>query len=529
MKNQSPFIVFDQSYLLAKEKTTFGVHYYQMDFQYVIVIDIFSLREARFLERHLARLQCHPQSSEQGSLHFSFHENPLTLSVDEEIASELAIYDDAGMCPIIIRVAIMRKDDSAMLFEDYLRIYRKRTELEQEQQYFEQWISTYPVLDSQPKEGKEKMPTVCLISASFRDFDAVGNFIWDGWSLLKRNGVPVEIYSQYCDLHFRPFTRNVRELMTMPAHELTKRVLFYTYSIYDENLPYIADLPCQKIAYYHGITDPAQLGDVDENVKKMCEAGLKELSRMSAFDGLFANSQSSLREFNQHYHSITQLVNFDNASTLPPIVAMQSKWAAVEADTFLLPEHFSTSKILLYVGRMFPHKHVEEVIAVFAEYNKKDPSAVLLLVGGQHPAYYERLRAETQKLSLNCQQQIRFFSTLTQSQLKSVYQAASVFLTMSEHEGFCIPVLEAMMFGIPVVAKHRAAIPEVMKGNGILIDCFQASVVADIVYTLCYDTELRKKVIRGQHQRVADYSDISLAKGYLSAIDNLLTKRMSES
>lgn len=522
MKSQSPFLVLEQPYLLTEEKNSFCVHYYQMDSRYFLALDIFSLRDSRFLERHLARFQCYPQSGEKGSLNFSLQENPSAIIIDEQIASECAVYDDAGSCPLVIRAAVLRKDDSALQFEDYLRIYRTRTELEQDQKYFEQWIATYPVLDSQPKEVKDKMPTVCLISASFRDFDAVGNFIWDGWSLLKRNGFPVEIYSQYCDLHFRPFTRNIRELFTMPADELAKRSLFYTYSIYDENLPDIADLPCKKVAYYHGITDPAQLGDVDEHVKKMCEAGLKDLSRMSAFDGLFANSQSSLREFRQYYHSITQCVNFDNASTLPPLVAMQSKWAAVETDTSLLPENFSTSKILLYVGRMFPHKHVEDVIAVFAEYNKKDPSALLLLVGGQHPVYYSRLRAEIEKLSVDCQRQIRFYSTLTQGQLKAVYQATSVFITMTEHEGFCIPVLEAMMFGIPVVAKHRAAIPEVMKGNGILIDVFDVGAIANRIYEVCYDMKYRDRIVSGQFLRVKDFSDLSLAKSYLAAMERLL-------
>lgn len=518
MKNQSPFIVLEQPYMLTEEKDTFCVQCYQMDPRYILVFDIFSLRDSRFLERHLARIQYYLQSGEQGSLHFSFQENPLAIIIDEKIASERAVYGDAGSCSLVIRVAVLKKDDSGVLFEDYLRIYKTRTELEQDKKYFEQWIATYSELDSQPKEGKDEMPTICLISASFRDFDAVGNFIWDGWSLLKRNGFPVEIYSQYCDLHFRPFTRNIKELFTVPADELAKRVLFYTYSIYDENLPDIADLPCKKVAYYHGITDPDQIGDVDDHVKKMCEAGLRDLSRMSAFDGLFANSQSSLREFRLHYLATTQYANFSDASTLPPIVSMQSKWAVVEADTSLLPEKNSTQKILLYVGRMFPHKHVEDVIAVFAEYNKKDPSAILLLVGGQHPVYYARLQAEIAKLSVDCQQQIRFLSTLTQSQLKAVYQAASVFVTMTEHEGFCIPVLEAMMFGIPVVAKRKAAVPEVMESNGILVDSFDAGSVANSIYEVCHDMKYRERIINGQFLRVKDFSDLSLAKNYLAAI-----------
>ncbi len=521
MNSQSPYVVLDQSYMVAEEKTTFSIRNYQVSPMHVLVFDVFSLRDSRFLERYLARFQYHPPFGEQGCLKFSFHESPLGINTDAGIASERTVYADNGeapSCPLILRIAVLQKDDSAVLFEDYLRIYKTRTELEHDQKYFEQWIASNPVIDLRPKEIKDEMPIVCLISASFRDFDAVGNFIWDGWSLLKRNGFPVEIYSQYCDLHFRSFTRNIKELFAMPADELAKRALFYTYSIYDENLPDIADLPCLKVTYYHGITDPAQIGDVDDHVKKMCEAGLRDLSRMSAFDGLFANSQSSLREFRQYYPMVMQSSEFCDAATLPPIVSMQAKWAAVEADDSLLPVGISMNKILLYVGRMFPHKHVEEVIAVFAEYNKKDPSAILLLVGGQHPVYYEFLQAEIAKLPGDCQQQIHFLSMLTQSQLKAVYQAASVFITMTEHEGFCIPVLEAMLFGIPVVAKRKAAIPEVMAANGILIDSFDADSVADSIYEVCHDMKFREHIISGQSERVKDFSDLSLAKKYLATI-----------
>ena len=523
MNSQIPFVLFDQPYMILEETTTFAIQYYQFDPQHILCVDVFTVRDARSLERHLGRFLYGLNASGQNRLQFSFQGRPLEMNTDEAEAVLLdhAWYGEPSELmryPLEIRFIVLQKDSSAVLFEDYLRVYETRADLEKDQNYFEQWIPTYPALACPPQGPGSESPIICLISASFRDFDAVGNFIWDGWSLLKRNGFPVEIYSQYCDMHFRPFSRNVKELLVATPDELARRVLFYTYSIYDEHLPDIAALPCKKVAYYHGITDPAQLGDIDEHVKKMCEAGLRDLNRLSAFDGLWANSQSSLREFRRYDDSSASDGKFCDAAALPPIVSMQSKWAAVTEDTSITNELVVGEKVLLYVGRMFPHKHVEDVIAVFAEYHKQDPLANLFLVGGQHPKYYAFLQKEIEKLPTSCQRKIRFFQTVTQSQLKAIYQSATVFITMTEHEGFCIPVLEAMMFGIPVVAKNETAVPEVLDGSGILIHSFDAASVAESVHRVCYDQEYRERVISDQTSRVADFNDQSLAEKYLAAM-----------
>jgi len=523
MSHQLPFLLFDTPYIIEDETTAFSIDYYHMTPEDTIIIDVFSIRDLRIFAGHLGRFQYCP-NCEEGSLQITFQSRPLNM-ICETVALNKVIYiDPEGVLsyPLALRVTVVRGQNSAFLFEEYLRVYAKRSEWTQERDYFHQWISTYPLIDTRQDGRKDNGLTICLISASFRDFDAVGNFIWDGWSLLKRNGIAVEIYSQYCDPHFRPFTRNIKELLTATADELEKRVLFYTYSIYDENLKSIVALPCKKVAYYHGITDPAQIGDIDDQVKKMCEAGLKELNELSVFDGLFANSQSSLREFRHYCHPDKEECRLYDASTLPPIVAMQSKWDTVIEDSSLLADWTSEGTVLLYVGRMFPHKHVEEVIAVFAEYYKKDNSASLFLVGGQHPSYFAFLQQEIEKLASDCQQRIRFFQTVTQSQLKAIYQKASIFITMTEHEGFCIPVLEAMMFGIPVVAKNTTAIPEVLDGNGILIESFDATSVADNIYRIFHDTNFRERIISGQARRFKEFDDLSLAKKYLGAMQKLI-------
>jgi len=521
MSSQHPFVLVNPPYMILEETTTFSIQYCQIAPEHILCVDVFSVRDSRSLERHLGRFLYRLNSSGQGSLQFSFQENPLKMSADEAVLFDHAVYVESSepiLYPLEIRFIVLQKDDSAVLFEDYFRVYEARADLAKDQKYFEQWITTHPMLGGQPQVPVGEQPIICLISASFRDFDAVGNFIWDGWSLLKRNGFPVEIYSQYCDLHFRPFSRNVRELLVATPDELANRVLFYTYSIYDEHLPEIAALPCKKIAYYHGITDPGQIGDIDDHVKKMCDAGLRDLNRLSEFNGLLANSQSSLREFRRYDDSSASDGKFCDAAVLPPIVSMQSKWAAVTADTSVTNELSVDEKVLLYVGRMFPHKHVEDVIAVFAEYHKQDPLANLFLVGGQHPAYYAFLQKEIEKLPVSCQRKIRFFQTVTQSQLKAIYQSATVFITMTEHEGFCIPVLEAMMFGIPVVAKNETAVPEVLDGSGILINSFDEVSVAESIYKVCYDKKYREQVVKGQAARATDFNDQSLAGNYLAAM-----------
>ena len=98
-----------------------------------------------------------------------------------------------------------------------------------------------------------------------------------------------------------------------------------------------------------------------------------------------------------------------------------------------------------------------------------------------------------------------FTGALSQRQLNACYHAATVFLCMSEHEGFCAPLLEAMHHDIPVIAIDAAAIPETLGGAGILFHKRDYPLIAETIGRLAHDTALRESVLAGQRRRLAAY------------------------
>lgn len=124
---------------------------------------------------------------------------------------------------------------------------------------------------------------------------------------------------------------------------------------------------------------------------------------------------------------------------------------------------------VLFVGRLAPHKRQDLVIRAFALYRQRHaPDARLVLVGVPiSPAFDARLRRLADELAPGA---VEFASGISAAELHDHYRRASAFLCLSEHEGFCIPLLEAMHFGVPVIARAAGGIPEVLGDAGVLLD-----------------------------------------------------------
>ena len=159
----------------------------------------------------------------------------------------------------------------------------------------------------------------------------------------------------------------------------------------------------------------------------------------------------------------------------------------------------------MFVGRLSPNKRFEDIILTFYHIKKfVRPDARLLLVGSvqKMTPYFEFLQALVSRLGLS---DVVFTGHVSTSQLVAYYQCASVYLSMSEHEGFCVPLLECMHFGVPVVAYKAAAVPETLGGSGILVTDKNYVAVAELVGLLVEDGGLRDQVVARQRERLCDF------------------------
>ena len=163
---------------------------------------------------------------------------------------------------------------------------------------------------------------------------------------------------------------------------------------------------------------------------------------------------------------------------------------------------------LLFVGRVAPNKRQEDVIRAFYCYQRRcNPKSRLFLVGssGGMERYESRLRDYAALLGLK--DKVIFPGHIRFNEVLAYYRLADVFVCMSEHEGFCVPLLEAMHFGLPIVAYAATAVPETLGEGGLLLDDKDPELAAAAIDRCLSDDALRRYIAARQAERLAFYGE----------------------
>jgi glycosyltransferase involved in cell wall biosynthesis len=251
-------------------------------------------------------------------------------------------------------------------------------------------------------------------------------------------------------------------------------------------------LPNRQLLLYHNVTPAEWLWDQAPITAVLCHVGRDQLRRLvervevAAADSSF--NAAELRALGARRTEVIPLL-VDLARLGPP--APQGP-----------PPGPPT---ILFVGRLTPNKRQDEVIRAFALYRRhRAPDARLVLVGEPiTPAYGEHIRAVADALAPGA---VTSEGGLESLELGDRYRSAHAFLCMSEHEGFCIPLLEAFHFGIPVIARPAGAIPETAGDAALLVDDQDLAVVAELLELVVGDRALRAELRQRGAARVAAYA-----------------------
>jgi L-malate glycosyltransferase len=175
----------------------------------------------------------------------------------------------------------------------------------------------------------------------------------------------------------------------------------------------------------------------------------------------------------------------------------------------------------LFVGRVAPNKAQHDVVKAFALYRRVfDPGARLWLVGGcSSDSYLRALRGLVASLGLGSS--VRLAGSVSAAELAAYYRAADVFVCASDHEGFCVPLLEAMHHGLPVVAYGSSAVPETLGGAGVCLPEKSPGVVASAVWRVVSDVGVRSALVGAGRRRVADFAPEAARAAHAAAIGSL--------
>ncbi len=275
-------------------------------------------------------------------------------------------------------------------------------------------------------------------------------------------------------------------------------------------------LPCRKAILYHNITPPHYFERLQPATAWTLEQGLEQVRALAgAAEVNLADSRFNAEELTAYGYTNVRVLPlvFDRARLNEP------------ADRRTLKELKDGRTNVLFVGRCVPNKKIEDVLLAFAHFQKAvEPDSRLILVGSWAGCerYHQLLSSQVRQLALR---RVEFLGSIPQGALHAAYDAADLFLCLSEHEGFCIPLLEAMARDVPVLAFAAAAVPETMDGAGVLVVRKEYPELAELMGRLCRDRGLRAAVLAGQRERVARYFNRDLAGELRGLLAPLLTER----
>jgi len=262
------------------------------------------------------------------------------------------------------------------------------------------------------------------------------------------------------------------------------------------------------IVRYHNISPPAQFREFDPVFAFRLELGFEEVAALCSRAALvLADSQfnaQGLRSLGVSDVAISPvLIDIEGLLATRPIPAEWHCDSKGRGDP-----------ALLFVGRVVPHKNHPGLIKAFHVLKTyHHPSARLTIVGSSDfVSFQAALERFVRELALP---DVIFARSVGKGQLAWLYQNADVFVCLSEHEGFCVPLVEAMAFDLPIVTWGTSAIPETVGGAGIVLDSAEPLLVAEAVNTVVSNSEVRDGLIRRGRKRLQDFRPEQTAAVFL--------------
>lgn len=326
--------------------------------------------------------------------------------------------------------------------------------------------------------------------------DAVGNDTRALRQALIEMGYETSIYAEVVDSRLPKGTaKNLSG--GMPVLEKDDVIIYHLST--GSKLNYeIVKYPCRRIMIYHNITPPHFFEGYNENAAANCRYGLDSMSHLAdKFDYCIADSAFNKRDLiNAGYKCPIDirpiLIPFDDYKVHP--------------DKNTVERYSDGWTNIIFVGRIAPNKKHEDVIAAFCWYKKHINSRSRLILVGNYSGfemYYEQLKKYVRVLELD---DVIFTGHVKFPQILAYYRIADLFLCMSEHEGFCVPLVESMFFNVPIVAYKSCAVPDTMGDSGIKLDSKDPVEAALVMDRVLNDNNLRQNIILHQKKRLEDFS-----------------------
>ena len=260
-------------------------------------------------------------------------------------------------------------------------------------------------------------------------------------------------------------------------------------------------LPGGRVLQYHNVTPPHFFAGYDAGIFRLATIGREEIRQLVGHtDVALGDSDFNRREL--------EAFGFTNTGVFPIAVDFERIQASPRRPAL---EQVLSDGLLnfLFVGRIVPNKKIEDHIRLAEHYKRYVDSDYRFICVGKTdgvPRYYNAMRALAAEYRIP-EDRFIFTGPVPDEDLVTYYRTADVYVSLSEHEGFCVPLLEAMAADVPVLAYASTAVPDTLGGAGVLFSPKDLEFAAELLGELAYNDDLRARVIARQRRRLADFGD----------------------
>ncbi len=325
--------------------------------------------------------------------------------------------------------------------------------------------------------------------------DAIGDSARTTRDLLRGMGHQSDVFALNIDDDLRGDVR------PFAAPEATQGdVTIFHFALPSPMTEVFVSLSGARILQYHNITPAAFFAPYDPGLFRLASLGRRELATLAGRVELaLGDSEFNRQELESLGFEPTGVmpiaVNTARLTNGPPRPALES----------ILRDGLIN---ILFVGRIAPNKKIEDHIRLAEMYKRYIDSHYRFIFVGRYdglPGYYSQIRALISEYDM-LPDRFWFTGPVPDEDLAAFYRWADVYVSLSEHEGFCVPLVEAMAADVPVVAYAAGAVPETLGGAGMLFAPKDLEVAAELLGSVVYDRDVRAGVIEGQRRRLQDFA-----------------------
>jgi glycosyltransferase involved in cell wall biosynthesis len=330
------------------------------------------------------------------------------------------------------------------------------------------------------------MTRIAICSPSFELGDAVSNDALKMHQILSGLGLEVQLFAADSEISHPKVESPEKATQFIDDPE---DILIYHFAIgWGEGLRLLKDLRCRKVIRYHNITPFEFFTDIHSGYACVCRTGRAQVAEIASLgaDLHLANSEYSREEL------ISAGIAEKSCHVVPPFHQID-RLRGLDADMDTLSRFSDNEVNVLAVGRLAPNKNHAALIEAFSVYHDAyNPNSRLLLVGAEDAKleyYNDSLRHQVRALGL--EDAVEFTGKVSDATLKACYLVADVFMTTSLHEGFCVPLVEAMALKIPIVAFATTAVKETLGKVAVVWEEYDPELLAASIDRIVSDEALR--------------------------------------